>query len=213
MDLKQSLYVISRPPSQQLNNRQKNIKSKNTRFNEGSSMVTYKHLKIVNNPVFKNIHLFSTCFFYALQWNFKNRKHVRAIICDPLNLSVSIAALIIGKTFNVKSIAIVTDLPDYMEHYSVKKETFPGNVFSKCYSRICNFFMKRYDSYILLTEQMNELVNPYRKSYIVIEGLVDSNMRNIPNVLEDKYKEKIVIYAGALYEKYGVKKLIEAFME
>ena len=33
------------------------------------------------------------------------------------------------------------------------------------------------------------------------------------NKLEDKYEEKVIIYAGALYEKYGVKSLIEAFIE
>ncbi|WP_199912298.1 glycosyltransferase [Lysinibacillus sp. 2017] len=212
MDLKQNLYVLSRPPTQQLNKKLKNIKTKESNFNESNSFVTYNHLKIVNFSMFKHIYLFITCFFNALQWNFKNRKYERAIISDPLNLSVSMAALLIAKIFKVKSTAIITDIPAYMEYTTIKKESFPRKLFLNCYSGICNFFMQRYDSYIFLTEQMNDLINPSNRPYVVIEGLVDVNMRNTPNILEDKYKEKIVIYAGALYEKYGVKKLLQAFM-
>ena len=204
--------MLSRPPTQQLNKELKNVRTKKTNVNDLNSFVTYNHLNIVNNSVLKHIHLFITCFFNALQWNFKNRKYERAIICDPLNLSVSMAALLIAKTFKVKSAAIVTDIPAYMEYTTIKKESFSRKLFLNCYSGLCNFFMQRYDSYIFLTEQMNDLINPSSRPYVVIEGLVDVNMRNIPNVLEDKYKEKIVIYAGALYEKYGVKKLIQAFM-
>ena len=38
-------------------------------------------------------------------------------------------------------------------------------------------------------------------------------MINSQNDLSQKYKEKVVIYAGGLYEKYGVKKLIEGFIK
>lgn len=67
--------------------------------------------------------------------------------------------------------------------------------------------------YYILTEQMNELVNPKNKPYVVIEGMVDVKMDSIPNNLRDKYEEKVIIYAGALHEKYGIKLLIEAFIE
>lgn len=211
VDLKQNLYVLSRPPTQRMNKKLKTKKTKKTNLNELSDFVTYNHLNIVNNAVFKHLHLFFICFFYAIHWNYKNRKHERAIICDPLNLSVSMAALLIAKIFKVKSTAIVTDIPAYMEYSKLEKISFPRKLFSTCYSSICHFFIQRYDCYILLTEQMNGLVNPSCRPSVVIEGLVDVNMRNIPNVLEDKYKEKIVMYTGALYEKYGVKKLIQAF--
>ena len=60
---------------------------------------------------------------------------------------------------------------------------------------------------------MNELVNPKNKPYVVIEGMVDIKMNKMQNKIEDKHEEKVIIYAGALYEKYGVKSLIEAFIE
>ena len=71
--------------------------------------------------------------------------------------------------------------------------------------------MYRYDSYIVLTEQINEYVNLGNKPHIVIQGMVDLGMRKRPNNLEDKHEEKVVLYAGALRETNGIKKLIEAF--
>lgn len=211
ISLNQTLYVLSRPPILRMN-KKVDIKELTNNQSEMNSNVTYKHLEILNYSVFKHIFLLITCLYYVVHWIFKNRKHEKAIICDPLNLSVSMAALIMAKIFKVKSTAIVTDIPKYMEYSVVKKTSFFDRVLSTCYSAICNFFLQRYDSYILLTEQMNELVNPNSRPYIVIEGMVDFNMRDISNKLESKYHEKIIIYAGALYEKYGVKKLIQAFM-
>ena len=65
------------------------------------------------------------------------------------------------------------------------------------------------DGYILLTEQMNELVNKSKKPYIVIEGFADSKIK-INNALENKYKKFTIMYAGGLYKKFGVEYLIKA---
>lgn len=100
-----------------------------------------------------------------------------------------------------------------MQKYTSKQESGIKFLTSNLYRKICNFFMCRYDSYIILTEQMNSIVNPNQKSYVVVEGMVDFNMETVTNTLDNKYSEKIIIYAGALYEKYGVKKLIEAFIK
>ncbi len=63
----------------------------------------------------------------------------------------------------------------------------------------------------MLTEQMNNLINVNQKPYIVIEGMVDIKMNEILNCLENKVNDKVIIYAGGLYERFGVKKLIDAF--
>ena len=47
---------------------------------------------------------------------------------------------------------------------------------------------------------------------MVMEGLVDTSMEKSENKLNNKADEKIIIYAGGLYEKYGIKTLIDAFM-
>jgi glycosyltransferase involved in cell wall biosynthesis len=71
--------------------------------------------------------------------------------------------------------------------------------------------LSRFDGYILLTRQMNEIVNPKNRPYIIMEGLVDHKMKKTNNVLDKKDEHRILIYAGGLFEKYGIKTLIDAF--
>ena len=212
IELTDNIYFLSRPPFQKANHKIEHIKAKDNSI-LGYRSITYNHLKVSNIMALKQLLLFCTSYFYSIKWCFKNRKQERVIFFDPLNLSISVAAMLVAKLFKVKSVAIVTDIPDFMKEYTFKKESFLNRVTSKLYTNICNFLLHRYDYYIFLTEQMNEVINYYGKPYIVMEGLVDSDMKNTLNLLDNKYNEKIIIYAGALYEKYGVKKLIEAFMK
>lgn len=203
-----SMCYLSRPPINKTTNKNINLVS----IEKISENQEYHYLKVANNPLVKHISLFFSGLFNTFKWNFKFKKEERVIFCDILNLSISISALIVSKLCRVKSVAIITDLPNYMNYTKQKNSAF-FNLYTKLYRGLCNYFLKRYDYYLILTEQMSELVNPKNKPYIVIEGMVDVKMNKMPNELEDKYEEKVIIYAGALYEKYGVKSLIEAFIE
>lgn len=204
-------YVLSRPPVRKSNHNIEQLKVKDN-IKSSSCSITYNHLKVLNIIGLNQLFLFCASFFYAIKWALKNWKQEKVIFFDPLNLSISAAALLVAKVLHIKNVAIVTDIPDFMKEYTLEKKSFLSRVTSKFYTNSCNFLLNRYDYYILLTEQMNEVINFSKKPYIVIEGLVDYQMKNTMNLLDFKYNEKIVIYAGALYEKYGVKKLIEAFM-
>jgi glycosyltransferase involved in cell wall biosynthesis len=106
-----------------------------------------------------------------------------------------------SKLFRIPCIAIVTDLPrDIGGQYSISR-------------KINEFFQSKYDGYIILTESMNDVVNKNQKPYVVIEGVADLKMFIDEDNNFDKHKEKICMYAGGLYEKYGVKTLIQAFMK
>ena len=203
-----SMSYISRPPINKTTNKNINL----VRTEKISENQEYHYLKVANNPVVRHMSLFFSAIFNTFKWNFKFKKEERFIFCDILNLSISISALIASKLCRVKSVAIITDLPNYMNYTKQKGSAF-FNLHTKLYRGLCNYFLKRYDYYIILTEQMNELVNLKSKPYVVIEGMVDVKMNKMPNKIEDKYEEKVIIYAGALYEKYGVKSLIEAFIE
>lgn len=203
-----SMYYLSRPPINKYTNKNINL----VKLEKVSENQLYHYLKVSNNPLVKHISLFFSGLLNTFKWTFKCKAEERVIICDILNLSISISALIASKLCKVKSIAIITDLPNYM-NYSKQTKSVVRSLYSKVYRNVCNYFLKRYDYYVILTEQMNELVNPKKKPYVVIEGMVDIKMKSVPNKLEDKYKEKVIIYAGALYEKYGVKSLIEAFVK
>ena len=203
-----SMCYLSRPPINKTTDKSINLVS----IEKISENQEYYYLKVANNPLAKHMSLFFSGLFNTFKWNFKFKKEERVIFCDILNLSISISALIASKLCRVKSVAIITDLPNYM-NYTKQTKSVVRSLYSKLYRGVCNYFLKRYDYYLILTEQMNELVNPKNKPYVVIEGMVDVKMNKMPNKIEDKYEEKVIIYAGALYEKYGVKSLIEAFIE
>ena len=55
------------------------------------------------------------------------------------------------------------------------------------------------------------VVNTRNRSYIVMEGMSDTKMANNHKAL-NQGAERIVLYAGGLHERYGLKRLTEAFM-
>jgi glycosyltransferase involved in cell wall biosynthesis len=179
---------------------------------EKDDHVTYRYLYVNNILIIKHIIMFVWSLMASISWFKTRRNESNVIVCDVLNLSTTMGALLTSKILGVKIVAIITDMPNYMVNHSDNKKIQIDNFIYSIYKIICNHLMKKYDGYVILTEQMNELVNPNKKPYLVIEGMVDSNMVHRANEVSEKNHNKIVIYAGTLHEKYGVKKLLEAFM-
>ncbi len=116
------------------------------------------------------------------------------VICDACLLAASFGAFLAARKRNC--LGIVTDIPVVSE-YGIK-------------AILDMWLMKNvFSSYILLTEQMGEVVNPHRRPYCVMEGLYYGNT--------DKYirdniqnKQFIILYAGYLHKKYGIETLVKA---
>lgn len=160
--------------------------------------VEYNYIPFFNLKIIRQISTFICTIFMTIKECIKEKKK-KVFICDLLNTTLSSTVLILSKLLKFKCIAIVTDLPrDIGGKFSISK-------------KINQVLQNKYDGYILLTEAMNEVVNEKNKPFVVIEGITDSNMKQKENNIENKYKEKVCIYAGGLYEKYGVKNLVEAF--
>ena len=167
---------------------------------EVKSNVEYNYLFFINIKFIKQL-----CICLGMIKNFikeclKHKKQ-KIFICDILNTTISNTVLILSKIFKVKCFAIVTDLP---------RDLGRKNSTSK---KISMKLQSKFDGYVFLTEVMNNEVNTRNKPYIVMEGIANEEMEKMKNTLENKYKKKVCIYAGGLYEKYGVKVLIEAFMK
>ena len=168
--------------------------------------VEYRYLAFINFPILRHICLFTTCFFYALKWYFKNKNGV--VICDVLNVTISIAALLFSKVFRIISIGIVTDVPVLLAGISEDRTKFINRIAVL----IKTYTMKRFNSYVFLTEYMNALINKRHRPYVLIEGLVDIDMVNIKNELSGKYGKKVCLYAGQIKNIYGMKLLTDAFI-
>lgn len=159
----------------------------------------FEYLTVLNVPIIKNVSILVQSFVQTCMHLRRNKDAV--VIGDVLNFSVSTGALLAAKLFRRTSSGIVTDIPSLM---SEKPNPLT--------SRAIALAMTRYDSYVLLTRDMDLLINRRRVPSVVIEGQVDINMENRSNELSSKHPERVCLYAGALDRRYGVAALVEGFL-
>jgi len=179
---------------------------------ESEKGVNYRHMSLRMIPILSHGIVFLWSFFSTLHWILTHRARARFVICDVLDVSVTIGAHTAAKMAGVPTIALVTDIPDILHEYIGGAASTWGRIIIQAYRALSTFFMERYDAYILLTEPMNPLVNPRGRPHMVMEGMSDAGMGEIDNLIEGKYPERVVLYAGALYSKFGVGTLLEAFL-
>ena len=148
--------------------------------------VQYNYIPFINFRIIRQITTFISTIFMTIK-ECLNKKKQKIFICDLLNTTISSVVLVLSKILKFKCIAIVTDLPrDIGGKFSISK-------------RVNEALQKEYDGYIILTEAMNEIVNPKQKPYTVIEGLVDSSEFAI-----ETYAEFYGLITGILAQNYDV---------
>lgn len=176
---------------------------KPTRENEKG--VSYRYIPYVNLPFLKHLCLFFYSFFYVLTWGIYDRKN-KSIVCDVLSISICLGALLATKINRIQAVGVVTDIYEMM--IGNGRISFISKLAAKLNSKYVSCFNK----YLLLTEQMNDIVNLHNRPYIVMEALCDSSLMTVSKNLVSKKYPKEVIYAGGIYEKYGLKMLAEGFV-
>jgi len=106
---------------------------------------------------------------------------------------------------------IVPDLPQFMNLNL--KHSLIYDLLKKIDINLFERNLKYVDSFVLLTEQMKNILRVGEKPYIVIEGVV-SNKFKFDNKNDSIYfnsNDLNVVYTGTLNSKFGIKNLIEAF--
>lgn len=160
--------------------------------------IVYHYPAIINLPIIKHIFAIISSMFSFISIAKKNKDVV--LIADCLNQSVALGSILGAKIMRVPSIGIVTDLPDLLLGRK---------------NRINNLIIRLYDQYILLTDQMNDYIisniTHKKKTYIVVEGMVDINMKNKSIYKQEKCSKKICMYTGILDSKYGIEILVKGF--
>lgn len=173
---------------------------------ESENGIDYIYVPFVNIKYVKQVCAFFYIFFYVLIWGFKNNEH-KTIICDVLCISSSSAALLASKINRLTSIAVVTDI------CGLKEVNEKKTLLSRFCTAINSTYSKSFNKYILLTEQMNKLVNPKSRPFIVMEALCDSELISEPSKTIQKTYPRTIIYAGGIFEKYGLKMLADGFIK
>lgn len=142
-------------------------------------------------------------------WMTFNRDDDLFIIFYDLNRAfLNIIKWIMKKNYCIKTCLIIPDLSGNMRNdmgYSRFKKLLlkwlNGDVLKDAQNA---------DSYVLLTEQMNRIVNKKGAPYIVVDGVVDDKSFQFPEDLGEP-NEKILFYAGNLSIQYNIEILIGAF--
>lgn len=108
---------------------------------------------------------------------------------------------------SIKIILLLPDLPQFVS-LSEKK--------SIIYKLLKPFDIKmfykysiRFDKYILLTKEMNNIVNVKNKPSIVVEGIVNTKTKS----KKGSNSLKIISYTGTLDKAYGINHLLNAFLK
>lgn len=112
-----------------------------------------------------------------------------------------------AKRYNVKTVAIVTDLLRDM-YMNENHDTLMYKL-KNLYLQPALSLQGEYDGYVYLTEAMRDVVAP-EKAYMVMEGIADASGIRVPQP-RDPALPRAVMYAGMLYEKYGIINLLDAF--
>jgi len=168
---------------------------------ETEDNIAYNYIPFFNIKGIRQIGIFLYSFFYVLFWGFSKRKE-KVIVCDALSISLCYGALLATKLNGLRSVGILTDMPGMM--------VFGNGQQQSLVTRINFQSLSLFTHYVFLTEAMNSVVNTKDKPYIIVEGVVDETIQR-NSAISEKEMPRVVMYAGSLHEKYGIKLLVEAF--
>ncbi len=182
-----------------------------TKREKVSEKLEYVHLGFLNGPVLKHLLIGLGYFFQTAKWLWQNRKKEKAMILDGAYITAHPFVFAAPGVKKCHKTAIFCDLYEYMADVKDARNNEKTSLVRRIARNIAKSSYEKLDSFILLTEQMNQAINPKKKPYIVMEGLVDINMQTVPNELDKKNEKSTVMYAGALRAQYGLKNLVEGF--
>lgn len=168
------------------------------------------YIGFINIHFLKQFCILIHVFWSALVWGVRNRKEKDKIAVIGIVYWPFLAGIRLAKIFcRIKIVLFVPDLPDFGFTYSKQQSLFVRYT-SRFYILLSNAFLKLADYFVFITKYTPEYMGT-DKPYTVMEGLVDATDR-IKGTTENE-RNKAIMYAGALYEKYGILNMVKAFMQ
>jgi hypothetical protein len=166
-------------------------------YKHENSNVYFKYISSSKNYFLKFIKNVIWSFFLSISIIIKNnRKNINTIIYyDPLTTSISYGTLIAAIILKKKKVAICTDLIKYFANSK--------SLFSRYYYKVLN----KADGFIMVTENINRILNPLNKPFIVMEGIVDIDT----SLVAYGNKSNCVVFTGTMDLMNGTIELIKSF--
>lgn len=159
----------------------------------------------INLPIIKQITRIISCRIKIKKWIKENEGDDKVVIIYSTYLPFLYS--IKGLSSNIKSIIIVTDLPEFYD--LTQSENILYKTIRSIYSKLTYNLLNNIDAFVVLTKYMLNRLSIADKPYVVIEGIVDSNIELENNMFKEK--NKIILYTGTLNFKFGIKNLLDAF--
>ena len=160
--------------------------------------IRYHYYTTLNLPAVRQIMIFLKGFFSILL----SREKYDCIICDFMSTMNAYGMGLAGKLRKIPVIEIVMDLPGLMNT--------TGDPVTGIYGRIAALA----DGFVLLTRQMNDVVNKGKVPDIVLEGHVDAVLPEVPR--EERWEardgKKVILYAGGIHRIFGIETLVNGFI-
>lgn len=129
---------------------------------------------------------------------------MEAVVMNSAYFPFLMALSKLKKKKNIQLILIIPDLPSFVGLSSKK------SLYHALSRRVREILFDKYnhsvDSYVFLTEQMNDVVNNQNKPYVVVEGIAPYDY----HIQKNQQIERKVVYSGTLQMRYGVGTLLEA---
>ena len=146
----------------------------------------------------------------AKLWAKKQGKD-KNIICYYTNVPFMNAAIQAKKkNQQIKTTLIVSDVPGFLNLSN--KQSIKSKIIYSLSMRKIKKLLNKFDNFILLTEEMKNVLDIGDRPYIVMEGLINSNDAvTVEKIKQKKIDKKVIVYSGSLHEKYGIMTLLEAF--
>lgn len=110
---------------------------------------------------------------------------------------------------NVKVTLIVTDLPEY-DDMSVTTGLIK-KLLKSLNNKLIYKSLDRINSFVILTERMKKPLSIGNRPYVVVEGLVDSEIGTWTATDVNNINKKVILYAGTFTLKFGIMNLLNAF--
>ncbi|HOI99886.1 MAG TPA: glycosyltransferase [Rectinema sp.] len=165
------------------------------------------YLGFINLKVVKNLSFIINSFITTFRMISEKKDIV--LVCDPLAYDASIGAVFAARIKGITCTAILTDIPEYIAAIEKTKMNAIKRIVERIKRWVTNRLINSFDNYVFLTEPMNDVINKKNKPYIIVETAADFRQKDDIKIPVKRGK-KIVLYAGGLYEKFGIKTLIEA---
>jgi len=166
-------------------------------------------LPILNLPKIRSVSVFFAMLFYTIWWCCRTRSHRRVIFQVSLNNPLFFATLICRLLFKLKIVLVVNDPPS---DHRVKKVTF----LQRFNHAMMFWSINKVDGLIGVTKYVAMDFAPKIPS-MVIESIAHTAVteEKIDQARREKKEraEFVFVNVGSLYEEYGVKLLIDAFLK